>query len=73
MDDKFLSYSMTEIVRQQQDNLIITMATKLRNQEQIPYIKHEQFSKISKKVFDISHMDRFDQIITGKNKTRIEL
>ena len=73
MDDKFLSYSMTEIVRQQQDNLIITMATKLRNQEQIPYIKHEQFSKISKKVFDINHMDRFDQIITGKNKTRIEL
>ena len=73
MDDKFLSYSMTQIVRQKADNLIIAMATKLRNREQTPFIRHPQFTKISKKFFDIHTMNNFDQIITGKNKTRIEL
>ena len=71
MDDKFLSYSMTEIVRQKSDNLIIAMATKLRNREQTPFMRHHQFTKVSKKFFDMKSMNQFDQIITGKNKTRI--
>lgn len=73
MDDKFLSYSMTEIVRQKADNLIITMATKLRNRQQTPFMKHQQFTKISKKFFDVHTMNQYDQIITGKNNTRIML
>lgn len=73
MEDKFLSYSMTQIVRQKADNLIIAMATKLRNRQQTPFMKHHQFTKISKKFFDLNTMSNYDQIITGKNKTRIQL
>jgi hypothetical protein len=39
MDNKFVAFTMKDIVRQQADNLIISMSVKLRNFENIPYMK----------------------------------
>lgn len=73
MSDDFVVYKMKDIVRQQQDNLIIKMSVKLRNFQPIPYMKEEQFTKIHHSRFDKEKLIDYEQIITGKNVTRIDL
>lgn len=73
MTDKFLSYTMKEIMRQEQDNEIIMMSMKIRNGDHIPYRKGKTFHKVHKNTINDQTYLEYDQIITGKNKTRVEL
>ena len=73
MDNKFVAFTMKDIVRQQADNLIISMSVKLRNFENIPYMKQQQFSKIHRSQFNRQQLINYQQIVTGKNATRIQL
>lgn len=73
MDNKYVKYTMKDIVRQQKQNLIIKMSVKLRNFQNIPYMNEQQFSKIHHSRFNKQDLIKYQQIITGKNITRIQL
>lgn len=73
MTDKYLSYTMSEIMRQERDNEIITMSMKIRNGDNIPYRTGTTFHKIHKSRLNENYFLEYDQVITGKNITRISL
>lgn len=73
MTDKYLSYTMKEIMRQEQGNEIILMSMKIRNGDNIPFRKGNTFHKVQRYTINEEDYLKYDQIITGKNKTRIEL
>ena len=73
MSDQFIKYTMKDIVRQHQDNTIIKMSVKMRNFENIPYMSDSQFTKIHHSRFNKEDLIKYQQIITGKNITRIQL
>lgn len=73
MSDRFVVYTMKDIVRQQKDNTIIKMSVKLRNFQNIPYMNDKQFIKIHHSRFNKQDLIKYQQIITGKNVTRIDL
>lgn len=73
MTDKYLSYTMKEIMRQEQGNEIIIMSMKIRNGDNIPYRNGKTFHKVHRNTISEETYLQYDQIITGKNKTRIEL
>lgn len=69
---------LTEIVRQSEDDPIIKVATMARNGEYIPYGKYgDSVCVISKDRINSQELDKLllkaDQIICGKNETRIQL
>lgn len=71
-------YLLTEIVRQAADNPIIRLATMARNGEAIPYGEYgDKVSVVSRRFFygegRKRSLLRANQIICGRNKTRIEL
>lgn len=68
-------YTLTEIVRQQQDNPIIRLAQMAREGKYIPYGKYgDSVAVLSKRLFNGERRKNYflkaDQIICGINKTR---
>lgn len=75
---EYPDYVMTEIVRQAQDNPIVTLASMARKGERIPYGNYgNKACVIPKTALSASERKRLflqaDQILCGKNSTRIAL
>lgn len=65
---------LTEIHRQAEESAIIRLATMARTHQPIPYGKHDEFVwKLSKRDVDASHLLNADQVICGRNATRLDL
>lgn len=66
-------FFLSEIHRQAKDNPIILMATLARQGEKIPEGDYKQVVHIKKEDLSISDILKNDQVITGKNTTRLFL
>ena len=70
-------YTLTEIVRQSEENTIVRIATKARNGEYIPTGNYGDVVVINKDTISDEYMKKIllgmDQIICGTNKTRFML
>ena len=61
---------LTEIHRQAESNPIIAMATKVRNQEELPVGSYGESMVAEKININETHARAADQILVGRNKTR---
>ena len=70
-------YTLTEIVRQNDENAIIKIATKARNGENIPVGNYGDVVVINRETLTDEYLQKIllgmDQVICGTNKTRVEL
>lgn len=70
-------YTLTEIVRQSEENTIVKIATKARNGEYIPVGNYGDVVVINRETLTNEYLKKIllgmDQVICGTNKTRIEL
>lgn len=65
---------LTEIHRQAQESPIIRLATMAREGIQIPYGQYDGFvAKMHKSQLSTAHLLKADQVICGKNATRLQL
>jgi exodeoxyribonuclease-5 len=64
-------FMLTEIHRQARENPIIAMSMLVRNEKQLPVGKYGTSSVISSKKFNADHIEDFEQVLCGLNKTRI--
>jgi len=65
-------YMLTDIQRQALDSAIIRAATKIRVDGKLEYIKDTEFIYLPKSKIDNSIYTRVDQLICGRNNTRVE-
>lgn len=61
---------LDEVMRQEAESEIIQLTMKIRNGENIPYMKGKEVMVIPKSEFTTGHMKWADQIICATNKTR---
>lgn len=72
MDDSNVDFRLTRIFRQEGFNEIIAMSERVRNGETIPFKKDGEVTKTTVKDLAPGEMASFNQILTGKNSTRVE-
>jgi len=73
MAEDRLDAKLETICRQAEDNEIIKLSTLIRKGVNIPFCKNKDFQKIHTREFDISTITEYDQILAGKNATRVWL
>lgn len=72
--EKDCDFRLTEIHRQALDNPIIRLSIDVRNNKEIPYgIYNNKVLKCRRDEFDMNNLTKFDQVLCGRNITRVEL
>ncbi len=69
-----VDFNLTQIHRQALENPIIRLSIDVRNETDIPYGNFEdKVLKIRRDEFDLKNILKFDQVLCGRNVTRVEL
>ena len=72
--EKDCDFRLTEIHRQALDNPIIRLSIDVRNNKEIPYgVYDNKVLKCRRDEFDMNNLIKFDQVLCGRNITRVEL
>lgn len=72
MDDSNVDFRLTHIFRQDGCSEIIDMSERIRNGEPVPFKKTGEVTKTTVKDLAPGEMMSYNQILTGKNSTRVK-